>query len=229
MAQTAPTKHNDVSFDVLVDEENVYWSRLLQETGFSLPQVDLCADVTCENPIEGCDPFDGLCKTIDGVVPCIAIIDETDGFGTPAVVDEAWDTFRTRFPDRPFCLLRPVNNEYLSDPYGGFYLPPSFLNDPRVAFFNVSRDDEGMDSFVPGPSDWFDLCGFSLYEGSDVAYIGKFLDVSGSMTLSTVAPSNDLFDASVANAGLEIREVFNSEENWIEPFLTTLVPEATAR
>ena len=63
------------------------------------------------------------------------------------------------------------------------------------------------------------------FKGTGISYIGKFLDVSGSMKHKTVAPSDDWFNKRVAEAGLEIREVYNGDEDWITPFLTTLVPD----
>jgi len=186
------------------------------------PFVDLCAGVSCENPvIEGCDPFDGICKPKDAAVPCIAIIDESDNF-SDANIEAKWATFRTTYPDRPFCLLQPLDSAL-----SRLYLPPSFLSDSRTTFAQVSRDDLGPASEIqPSPSDWFGICGFGVYEGSDIDFIGKFLDTSGSMNETTVQASNSMFDQKVSAASLTIEEVFNEDEDWITPFLTTLVPGA---
>ena len=182
-----------------------------------------CANVNCTNPIEGCDPLDGQCKPIDAAVPCIAIVDESSQ--PDNYISGLWDTFRAQYPDRPFCLLRPLSGS-VSD---RLYLPPSFINDPRTTYANVSRDGLGDQSVIPGISDWFNICGLGIYQGSDIQYIGEFLDTSGSMRLSTVAASNDLFLANVRGANLQIREVFNGFEDWITPFLTTLVPSSGRR
>lgn len=204
----------------LADEDVGFWGRVLQDDMSMMgPPEDLCADVTCDNPIEGCDPFDGICKPKDAAVPCIAIIDESDNF-SDADIAAKWANFRELYPDRPFCLLQPLNSAS-----SRLYIPPSFLSDSRTTFAQVSRDDLGGASEIqPSPSDWFGICGFGVYEGSDIDFIGKFLDTSGSMTLNTVRASNDLFDTNVSNAGLAIREVFNTREDWITPFVTTLVP-----
>ncbi len=180
--------------------------------------IDRCANVTCTNPIEGCDPFDGECKLIDAVVPCIAVIDESDNF-SDLVIEQKWENFRAQYPDRPFCLLRPLYD-------GRLYLPPAFVNDTRTIFADVSRDDLGTSSIIPGPSDWFSICGFSVYQGSDIEYIGNFIDTSGSMVLATVAESNALFLEKANNANLSIRQVDNTLEDWITPFITTLVPSS---
>jgi hypothetical protein len=183
------------------------------------PPEDLCANVTCDNPIDGCDPFDGICKPKDAAVPCIAIIDESSQ--SDSYIESQWAEFRTEYPDRPFCLLQPLNSAS-----SRLYIPPSFLSDFRTTFAQVSRDNLGASSEIqPSPSDWFNICGFGVYEGSDIDFIGKFLDTSGSMSLSTVQASNDLFDENVNSTGLTIQEVFNGIEDWITPFLTTLVPE----
>lgn len=182
-----------------------------------------CEDVDCTNPEERCDPLDGVCKLLDSIVPCIAVIDESDNF-PDSHFDTQWATFRTDYPDRPFCLLRPL------DPLSAqprLYVPPAFLNDTRTIYANVSRDNEGVNSFVqPVPSDWFSLCGFGIYNESTIEFVGRFVDVSGSMTAVTVSESLALFDRNVASAGLTIRVVSNTQEDWITPFLTTLVPSS---
>jgi hypothetical protein len=217
--KVAETNKEDVS-PSLVAEDAEYWDRILQQDMSVQVPLDRCADITCENPIEGCDPFDGICKPIDAVVPCIAIIDESSV--SNATIEALWTNFRQVYPDRPFCLLQPLNSASST-----LYIPPSFLSDPRTTFAQVSRDDAGAASEIqPSPSDWFNICGFAVYQGSDIDFIGKFLDTSGSMTLATVFASNDLFDQTVSNAGLTNRDVFNTREDWITPFVTTLVPGA---
>ncbi|KAG7351336.1 hypothetical protein IV203_010696 [Nitzschia inconspicua] len=179
-----------------------------------------CEDVDCTNPEERCDPLDGVCKLLDSIVPCIAIIDESDNF-PDSHFDTQWATFRTDYPDRPFCLLRPTS----SSTFDRLYLPPAFLNDTRVTFAEVSRDDLGANSPIqPVPTDWFSICGFGIYNGTTVEFIGMFLDTSGSMDQRTVSGSLALFEQNVAIAGLTIEPVFNTREDWITPFLTTLVP-----
>lgn len=217
----------EFDLDAEQEEGDEFWSRFLEERSSMAPpaieppaSVDRCANVTCTNPVEGCDPFDGQCKPIDAIVPCIAIIDESSV--SDFNVEQQWRNFRTQYPDRPFCLLRPLSKDYLDE----LYLPPAFVNDTRTTFADVSRDDLGDQSIIPGPSDWFTICGFGVYMGSDVEFIGKFLDTSGSMTRFTVADSENLFLEKVSNSNLVIREVFNGQEDWITPFLTTLVPSS---
>jgi hypothetical protein len=197
-------------------EDADFWGRFLAEPSSMPIEVDRCAGVSCTNPMEGCDPFDGNCKPIDGIVPCVAIIDESSQ--SDSFIDARWAEFRDQFPFRPFCLLRPL------DLSSRLYLPPVFVNDTRTIFANVSRDSRGLASVVQGPSDWFTICELGIYEKSDIDFIGRFLDVSGSMTLQTVLESEAIFQEKVRNANLTIKEVRNGVEDWITPFLTTLVP-----
>ena len=53
----------------------------------------------------------------------IAVIDEDDSFGSGGPQEEAWRTFRSSYPNRPFCLLIP-------NPEGGVSLPQNFMDDP---------------------------------------------------------------------------------------------------
>lgn len=197
-------------------EDAEFWGRFLAEQSSMPLEVDRCADVSCTNPMEGCDPFDGKCKLIDGIVPCVAIIDESSQ--SDSFIDARWAEFRDQFPFRPFCLLRPL------DPLSRLYLPPAFVNDTRTIFANVSRDDLGLESVVQGPSDWFTICELGVYEKSGIDFIGRFLDVSGSMDLQTVFESDAIFQEKVRNANINIKVVQNIDEDWITPFLTTLVP-----
>lgn len=64
---------------------------------------------TCESePVacgigEECDSFTGLCQDLQNLVPCVAVIDEWNSRNYAS----EWATFRSRYPQRPFCLLVP--------------------------------------------------------------------------------------------------------------------------
>ena len=75
----------------------------------------------------------------------------------------------------------------------------------------VNRDD----GVVSDRSDWFGIVG--LQTGVDTR-IGLFVDVSGSMTLSTVQASYNKFLSDCSTAGIEINPQTNSAEDWLEPF-----------
>ena len=69
-------------------------------------------------------------------------------------------------------------------------------------------------------SDWYTICGIDkLPDGSKIAL---FIDVSGSMTQSTIQASYDLLLTKLNAKGITIISVTNSNEDWITPFLTTL-------
>jgi hypothetical protein len=59
--------------------------------------------VVCEEQGQICESFTGLCKDIQQIVPCIAVIDEWDNRN----YDGEWNLFRQSYPFRPFCLLVP--------------------------------------------------------------------------------------------------------------------------
>ena len=73
-------------------------------------------------------------------------------------------------------------------------------------------------------SDWFNACQLSDLSPSSIQFVGLFIDTSGSMTLNTVRASYDKFLVDLAAAGLTFAQVFNNQERWIDPFLTTLAP-----
>ena len=144
------------------------------------------------------------------LVPCIAVIDEDDNKNNTA----DWLTFRKDYPDRPFCLLVPFNPSY-----HGVGIPPRALSDPKFQVYNVTRD-EGS-----GPADnWFKLCGLEKVGSTNVRFLGLFVDGSSSMYKSTVKNSYNTFLANATAANLTICEVYNSREDWITPFITTLTP-----
>ena len=124
-----------------------------------------------------------------------------------------WAPFRAGYPDRPFCLLRPLNSGFLNLP-----TEPDFLSDPRIIYANVSRD-EGDPSLA---SDWFSVCGISKFNSTGVDFVGLFIDESGSMTLDTVRASYEKFLGDLNAANLTHCTVFNGVEDWITPFNTTL-------
>ena len=90
----------------------------------------------------------------------------------------------------------------------------------RTIVSAVNRDD-GDPALA---SDWFDICGLNRLSPSSITFIGLFVDDSGSMTLSTVGASLSLFDTNLAARQVSIVRVYNGDERWIDPFLTTLAP-----
>ena len=99
-------------------------------------------------------------------------------------------------------------------------LSPDMIDRTTVALVNRDQGDTAQES------DWFNLCGLSVYSSASVPFIGLFIDQSGSMTLGTVQASYNKFLADLNTAGLVFQEVTNSNEEWVDPFLTTLAPQS---
>ena len=147
------------------------------------------------------------------MIPCIAVIDEDTEFTTQAAT---WNEFRTGYPFRPFCLLDvySTDNQIV-------HVPPNFMNDSNALLVpNVTRDD-GNSSLA---EDWAKKCGIDSYLTSNIEFVGLFVDISGSMVFSTVEASYNKFMNDMNTSGIEVRCVHNSNENWILPFMATLVP-----
>lgn len=136
-----------------------------------------------------------------------------------ADITATWNSFRSTYPSRPFCLLQP---QHPNTNYNRLYQPPGFVAElgTKTTFAIVNRDDV---SRYPA-SDWYTICNLAAIAGpfTSIKFVGVFIDDSGSMTTSTVAQSKYLFETRVAAAGLSIQTVVNIQEDWITPFLTTL-------
>lgn len=169
--------------------------------------------VTCEED-ESCDPLDGQCVSMDGLRPCVAVIDESDNF-SDATMNARWIGFRNNWPDRHFCLLQP---QIPSTWNNRLFIPPSFTADNRTIFTIVNRDGGDPNA----ASDWYDICRLDRFAATSIEFVGLFIDTSGSMTLATVKASYELFQNRLARAGLTYCSVFNAREDWITPFDTTL-------
>jgi len=171
------------------------------------------------NDSQSCDPLDGQCKGDEQLVPCVAVIDEDDDFRSGGGKDQAsqWQDFRTQFPNRPFCLLVPEKG------YTNVDAPDSFHCDNNTLASYFIRRDNGVVSLA---EDWVTLCGLDRYTSANVEWVGLFIDDSGSMREGEVSASRDLFYSTLARNGIQVRKVVNTMENWIKPFMTTLVPSS---
>jgi hypothetical protein len=101
-------------------------------------------------------------------------------------------------------------------------VPSAFVSDPNArVIYNVVRDYGAAGAAM----DWYTMCGLNAYNGTGtVNWVGLFIDNSGSMTESEVAASRDLLYAKLASINVTVQKVVNGNENWILPFMTTLVP-----
>ena len=77
---------------------------------------------------------------------------------------------------------------------------------------DVNRDG-GVTS---NASDWYTICG--LDKLPDGAKIAIFVDISGSMTMSTIQASYDLLISKLQARNMDIITVQNQDEDWITPF-----------
>lgn len=143
---------------------------------------------------------------------CIAVIDESDGGGVVSVSE--WESWRASFPERKHYILQPtvtgiaVTSDLITSQVQAVYV--SGFDDGRLVQ-GVNRDAGN----VANRSDWFGIVG--LQTGVDTR-IGLFIDISGSMTLSTVQASYNKFLSDCSTAGIEINPQTNSAEDWLEPF-----------
>ena len=148
--------------------------------------------------------------------PCVSVIDENDGYN----VDNQWIGFTSAHPNRQFNLMK------VSDAYAGLGTPSSEL--PGVAeyfrMYDVNRDS-GMTSMR---SDWYELAGFESIANSG-ALISLWIDTSGSMDMSSVQASYNLFIERCNSAGISVETTTGFGENYIGAFvdeLTGLTPPA---
>ena len=166
------------------------------------------------------------------LVTCVSVIDETGNSaynnssllnsiwnGSPAVIGQGSNSrgFRTAFPYRTFYILDPQDSGQ-----SGVDVPSGFLSDPN-AFgpIRVNRDGGNAGS----RSDWFAICNFQNLPYGTIVSI--WIDISGSMTLSTVQASYDYFLQRCAAAGIEIvLSLSNSGERYIDEHIVYLPPSA---
>jgi len=155
----------------------------------------------------------------DALIPCVAVIDEDSSFSDcDGCSDQAtmWNNFRDRYPNRPFCLL------VVKDGIPPVIPPTNFQNDTNTVWHSNIPRDNGNETLAVN---WRNLCGLGSYTPEVVPSVGLFVDDSGSMTKFDVSASYNKFLNDMAAQGIHVEEVVNNQENWILPFMTTLVRE----
>ena len=150
----------------------------------------------------------------ENLVTCISVIDES----SPSISTHSsdWTNFRANYPQRSFYLLQPQGNNWN---FSDLNRPNNFLNDSlangntRGGTFDVNRDD-GSRGDPTTPSNWFNIC--DLNEVPPGAYVSLWVDISGSMTFSTIQQSYNQFVGACNAAGIDIvLETSDSGERWI--------------
>lgn len=143
----------------------------------------------------------------------VAVIDEDDMQNLTNMTAQ-WTTFRNDYPDRCFHLLEPYASYYSptrTTPNGvnsSIYIPTAFLNELSAGTTFHARVSRNSSSYVSGTSDWWDLIGADVLPSG--AKIGLCIDNSGSMTVTTVQASLDLFEQKAAAAGVTITPGVNA-------------------
>jgi hypothetical protein len=137
---------------------------------------------------------------------CISVIDECSR--SASTMQNSWNSFLSLHSGTPFYLLQPGGPGE-----GNLEVPSNFASNSGVGPITVDRDN-GSTSLI---SDWFTLCGLSAYPAGSVVEIS--IDNSGSMTTSTVSASYDYFVSQCNAAGLTVRPISMSSENWVAPFI----------
>ena len=141
-------------------------------------------------------------------IPCVAVIDETSP--TQTTINNSWESFRNKWPDRPFYILVPVGE---GNSTAAVKHPT--INPQDYTKTAVNRDNGSTSS----TSDWFALTEMSQYgAGTEITL---WVDVSGSMTLSTVQASYNKFlaDCATANIDVTITTDANTNEDYVYPFI----------
>jgi hypothetical protein len=137
---------------------------------------------------------------------CISVIDECSR--SASTMQKSWNSFLSLHSGTPFYLLQPGGPSR-----GNLRVPANFTSTSGVGPIAVNRDGGSTSS----RSDWFALCGLSAYPAGSVVEIS--IDNSGSMTTSTVSASYNYCLEQCNAAGLTVRTVGMSGENWIAPFI----------
>ena len=171
--------------------------------------------VTCgENEI--CGSTTGACEfDIYKFRPCIAVND--DWFDSEDSLNNDWSSFLNEHPNRPFCLLRPLDPSVSYNPVR-FPTDPDFLSNPNVIVATVNRD-EGDPALA---SDWLAACNYTDLSISDIDFVGLYVDETGSMTRDTVRASLNKFYADLTAASKTYCSYFSEAGDWIESFYIEL-------
>jgi len=124
-----------------------------------------------------------------------------------------WSSFRSAYPDRPFCLLQPAAGCCGSN----LNIPADFSSDSKTIYAAVNRDD-GVEA---DRSDWFSACSLGTLRAQGITNVAIFIDNSGSMTTASVQASYNFLLQEMSSNGLQlVSGITNSAEDWIGPFIT---------
>lgn len=152
-------------------------------------------------------------ETLNEVITCISVIDESCGSSSLTRNQNLWTKFRQDYPDRPFCLLQPSPSTVCTE----LFIPQTYTADNNTIFSAVNRDRR----IEASRSDWFDICNLGGLKEQGVTDVAIFIDNSGSLTTPDVQASYDFLLARMNSEGLRLVDgIQNGAEDWISPFLT---------
>lgn len=174
-------------------------------------------------------------EELAALINCISVIDETNNStystnasllnqiwnGSPAVVGGNVNSrrgFRTAFPFRTFWILDPEPSSQSTS--RNINLPTAYNGDPNTnGPIRVNRDEGN----AANRSEWFDICGLNNVPAG--TYVSLWIDISGSMRLSTVQASYDRFISRCNAVGLIVVQNFSAAgERYIEQHIEYFPP-----
>lgn len=177
---------------------------------------------------------------------CIAILDESDPLTEAgrSTLSTDWANFRALYPLRPYFLLQvngtnlrlgiPLNmqSSIIEDPLTRAFIRSQSTLYPleaeaayRFTAYNSTADASVVNPYgitrdngnVGLATDIFSLCGLNTLDPGDNVFL--FVDNSGSMTVPVIRATLDLLQTQCNSAGINISSVFNTQENYVLPFI----------
>lgn len=133
---------------------------------------------------------------------CICVIDETSP--SEEIIRNAWISFRQKYRNRPFYLLRPATLQS-----NNLNIPQEFRDDP-LAFGPIDVSVDNGD--VTKRSDWFSICNLDNVTPGKLVAIS--IDTSESTNIQTIRASLNYFNERCKQKGLPTLERQFSDEVW---------------
>lgn len=161
---------------------------------------------------KSCDKTDGVCKSMsdDQRITCVAVArgDSFDG----ASAERKWAEFRRRYPSRPFCLLALIG-------VYGVHVPDNFVSDNNtIAEYDIP-DDNGDVKYA---TLWDMKCRLDDHTSADGAWVALF--IQDEAVEGAISASRDVFINNLKAKNIQVKRVYSSNLDWIEPFTKSLVP-----
>jgi hypothetical protein len=153
----------------------------------------------------------------EDLLTMIAVVEE-GGPATDALL-ESWLTLRTKYPDRPFCVLKVGGqcSGCAQGEIGNLLIPPEMALDPYVFSRQINRDNG--DEFQQ--SDWFDRCHLNVdveFSRTTVALLVD-LPLDDDDVPEDVSASYAYFMTRIERTGLKAEMAGpRQDHNYIEPF-----------